>query len=329
MRKIIFHIVFLFLCHLPKSFSQIPWEVVDSATADQMMRVSFSLSTLEQLNDLSFETGDALGGFIEYDEELFCVGYLVWNTATTFQRLVVRIDTANAFGFTLGDTIRLRQWDSSSSCLRDIHQLDITSSTLSPYSDITFYQDSAYFLNSMSASDIGFSYDTSLFCWDDTAHYAPILNDVSNFSDHDMTYTFTSTSSEIVDVNTGEIVPDQAIEEGDFQVVVNTGYCLSTSTFDFTIQDCQFEDSSEDNENLLADNSTSTPYFNPSSVNNSLFPITENAAVEIYDVRGRLMNELQAPIDWNGSDSNGNILPTGLYFIFIDNEKKYEITLVR
>ena len=181
----------------------------------------------------------------------------------------------------------------------------------------------------MSASDIGFSYDTSLFCWDDTAHYAPILNDVSNFSDHDMTYTFTSTSSEIVDVNTGEIVPDQAIEEGDFQVVVNTGYCLSTSTFDFTIQDCQFEDSSEDNENLLADNSTSTPYFNPSSVNNSLFPITENAAVEIYDVRGRLMNELQAPIDWNGSDSNGNILPTGLYFIFIDNEKKYEITLVR
>jgi len=322
MRIKIIHIVFLFLLSFFQGFSQIPWEVEGNGLVNEVMMVFLNPDALELDGDLSFEEGDALGAFINDSDVLYCVGYVEWDTSNALKTLLIHMGTSSQYGFTIGDTVMLRQWDNSSACIRDIYQLSAVSSDLTDYHDIVFYPDSTLFLESMTASDISFTYDTTLFCWDDTTSYAATITNSFNHTDHSLGYDYTSTSSESLDLLTGEIIPYLALEAGQFQVNLSTDYCLVSSSFDYEVQDCM-------EELALADTNTSTPYFQPSSINNSLFPIDGNAKAEILDVRGRLVNELQAPIHWDGSDRNGNMLPTGLYFILLDGKKKYELTLVR
>ena len=59
------------------------------------------------------------------------------------------------------------------------------------------------------------------------------------------------------------------------------------------------------------------------------FAISDTGNVKIYNKEGRLVNRLKAPTIWKGTDLNDNLLPMGLYFILIDERKKYEITVLR
>ncbi|MFK7899612.1 MAG: hypothetical protein AB8B61_02525, partial [Cyclobacteriaceae bacterium] len=59
------------------------------------------------------------------------------------------------------------------------------------------------------------------------------------------------------------------------------------------------------------------------------FAISDTGNVTIFNKEGRLMNRFEAPVIWDGANSNGQSLPTGLYFIILDDKKKYEITIVR
>jgi len=323
MRIITTHIIFLLLISLTRGFPQVPWQVAnDSRLTHHVMTVLLDPSTLVLGGELSFEEGDALGAFVDSADVLNCVGYFIWDTTNTLKTLYIHIDMNNQYGFGIGDTVFLRQWDNSSACIRDIYQVSAVSSTSTHHSTITFNPDTALFIESMTASDISFTYDTTLFCWEDTMPYLPIINNSLNHTDDGINYDYTSSSSQSVDSFTGEITPYLSSEVGEFQITLSTDYCIASSTFDYQIQDCV-------EELPLANDKTLTPYFEPSGISNSLFPIDQNAKVEIFDIKGRLVNELQAPINWDGSDHNGNMLPTGLYFILLDGEKKFELTLVR
>lgn len=45
----------------------------------------------------------------------------------------------------------------------------------------------------------------------------------------------------------------------------------------------------------------------------------ENEKIQIYNKQGKLMRELQSPVEWDGVDLSGKILPTGLYIIQYEN----------
>lgn len=46
---------------------------------------------------------------------------------------------------------------------------------------------------------------------------------------------------------------------------------------------------------------------------------SENQKIQIYNKQGKLIRELQSPVEWDGIDLSGKMLPTGLYIIKYEN----------
>lgn len=57
--------------------------------------------------------------------------------------------------------------------------------------------------------------------------------------------------------------------------------------------------------------------------------IEQSGKVNIYDFNRKLVNTLQAPISWDGTDMNGNLLDAGYYIILTENQSPINITLIR
>ena len=298
-------------------FSQVPWLVTDSATAGEFMRISISSNLLATKGDIVVEDGDAIGAFFEYDNKLICAGYINLDTSNILNRLVVFRDSSNTFDFNLGDPLVLRYWDNSESCIRDIHTLSARNSFLDQTNLLQFNTSSSFFLDTIYGSNVEISYQNTIFCHDDENTYLPIVEDGFNFNDDSTSYVYSSNSFNSLDTTSGAINISQINELGDFQISIVSDYCLNDDSIHFEIEDCS----------NLSDNSSA--FFQPESNINNVFPINENAKVEVYNLRGVLVNEFLAPVNWDGKDNNGDLLPTGLYFVFLNGEKKYELTIVR
>jgi len=72
--------------------------------------------------------------------------------------------------------------------------------------------------------------------------------------------------------------------------------------------------------------------FNPTTTINYTMPKTGNAKLAIYNVRGQLVNTLvngvkdfgEHKVVWNGTDSNGNNVPSGIYFYRFSTDNHVE-----
>jgi hypothetical protein len=62
---------------------------------------------------------------------------------------------------------------------------------------------------------------------------------------------------------------------------------------------------------------------------NDEFYFEEKGLLRIFDSAGNLLDQRQAPCIWNGSTISGTALNTGVYIIQIDDNARYEITIIR
>ena len=51
--------------------------------------------------------------------------------------------------------------------------------------------------------------------------------------------------------------------------------------------------------------------------------------VAIYDLKRTLVNTLQAPTIWDGTDRNGVLLDAGFYILIKEGEKPIYLTIIR
>jgi hypothetical protein len=52
------------------------------------------------------------------------------------------------------------------------------------------------------------------------------------------------------------------------------------------------------------------------------YTFESSGTVSIYNKNGILVNKFNAPYTWDGTDFSGKLVDVGLYFIYINNEKK-------
>ena len=57
--------------------------------------------------------------------------------------------------------------------------------------------------------------------------------------------------------------------------------------------------------------------------------INESGSIKIYDTSRQLVTEFVGPASWNGTDSNGQQLPSGIYAIVINDSKAIQLTLIK
>lgn len=57
--------------------------------------------------------------------------------------------------------------------------------------------------------------------------------------------------------------------------------------------------------------------------------IEKKGKVSVYDLQRTLVNTLQAPIVWDGTDRNGALLDAGFYILIMEGEKPVYLTIIR
>ena len=57
--------------------------------------------------------------------------------------------------------------------------------------------------------------------------------------------------------------------------------------------------------------------------------IEKKGKVSVYDLQRTLVNTLQAPIVWDGTDRNGSLLDAGFYILIMEGEKPIYLTIIR
>lgn len=57
--------------------------------------------------------------------------------------------------------------------------------------------------------------------------------------------------------------------------------------------------------------------------------IDKKGKVSVYDLHRALVNTLQGPIVWDGTDRNGTLLDAGLYILMMEGEKPVYLTIIR
>ncbi len=70
-------------------------------------------------------------------------------------------------------------------------------------------------------------------------------------------------------------------------------------------------------------------YLYPLQTGFSNHQIQEQGTAKIYNKEGRVVNELVTPSYWAGTDQNGQLLPMGIYYIIVNEEKLYPVMLVK
>jgi internalin A len=111
--------------------------------------------------------------------------------------------------------------------------------------------------------------------------------------------------------HTDEVIENVAA--GNYQLVlIDSKNCSATSNFVLNrIEKC--DPVITPNGDGIADN-----YF-----------IEKTGKAKIYDLRRRLVNTLEAPVIWEGTDQNGALLDAGYYVLIMDNEKPVHISIIR
>jgi Leucine-rich repeat (LRR) protein len=103
------------------------------------------------------------------------------------------------------------------------------------------------------------------------------------------------------------------IEAGNYQLkIIDSKYCSAIDNFILNkIDNCD-------------------PVITPNGdgVMDSYY-IERNAKFSVYNIRRELVNSLQGPIIWDGTDRNGVLLDAGLYVLITEGEKPIYITIIR
>jgi flagellar hook assembly protein FlgD len=55
---------------------------------------------------------------------------------------------------------------------------------------------------------------------------------------------------------------------------------------------------------------------------------TNSEKISIYNKKGKLVKELYGPIEWNGVDTSGNLLSTGLYIVQYESGKQQYLKVI-
>lgn len=77
------------------------------------------------------------------------------------------------------------------------------------------------------------------------------------------------------------------------------------------------------------DNGPHVFYPMHSNLDQSKFMITEAGTAKIFDKNGVLVKQLQAPAEWDGTDAQGNIVPAGVYFLYVNEKERITITVLK
>ncbi|MEY5048794.1 MAG: hypothetical protein RLZZ175_2153 [Bacteroidota bacterium] len=80
------------------------------------------------------------------------------------------------------------------------------------------------------------------------------------------------------------------------------GYCPVKDTIVVSLKNCA------DNKNIISPN------------RNTKVSFKENGTVKIFNKYDQLITTLSAPVEWDGTDSNGNLLAPGVYFAVYEND---------
>jgi len=105
----------------------------------------------------------------------------------------------------------------------------------------------------------------------------------------------------------------QNLEPGNyFLTVIDSKNCKSTDNFTLN--------------NLENCDPVITP--NGDGIMDTYF-IENSGKVSVYDLNRNLVNTLQAPVVWNGTDRNGTLLDAGLYILTMDGQKTLYISIIR
>lgn len=83
--------------------------------------------------------------------------------------------------------------------------------------------------------------------------------------------------------------------------------------------------------NILSSvNRTESAAFSPNGDgNNDTYYLKETGYAKIYTERGKLVNELETPFHWDGTDYTGAPLPFGYYIISVNGTDRYGVTIVK
>jgi len=103
------------------------------------------------------------------------------------------------------------------------------------------------------------------------------------------------------------------IEAGNyFLKVVDAKLCSATNDFSLNkIEDCD-------------------PVITPNGDGvTDTYYVEKKGKVTVYDLQRVLVNTLQAPVVWDGTDRNGKLLDTGFYILIIEGEKPIYLTIIR
>lgn len=72
------------------------------------------------------------------------------------------------------------------------------------------------------------------------------------------------------------------------------------------------------------------PVFSPDDDGlNDTFYIADTGMVEIFDLNRQLVKKFEAPAQWDGRNSNGDLVSSGYYVMIIDSGKVIHVTLMR
>jgi hypothetical protein len=126
---------------------------------------------------------------------------------------------------------------------------------------------------------------------------------------------------QLLSLSTSQVLtsPDgffNSINPGAYQLIV-TDQELCADTFSVAVQ-----------ANVI-DCSKTSSLITPQSANtNTKTFLPWEGETKIYNSQWQLIHVFNTPSDWDGRDKNGNLVKTGLYFVFTNGKKKFEITVI-
>jgi hypothetical protein len=279
-----------------QSFNSEHWLFLDSLTL-------INTANTQGLGNNAIQPGDVIGLFYDSSGVEKCGGYSVYDGNDLMIRGMEEVLTQNN-GFSQGDDIRIRIWDSQNQCARH----DVRYETDLGATNLNYSKDSTSFLSRITFSpDTSMSYNPTEFT-EDVAD--PFLNVPASFSSWDIIETSDSLSID----PTGTIDISNSIE-GSHYILLDAYECQTEDSLAIRIIE-----TAGFSELILAPSSIYEKYHS------IYFP--NSGAIQILDRHGLEVAKLTGPIEWFGIENNLELV-SGDYFAKCEDGTYYTISVLK